>query len=50
VLLTVLLAWIGIEAVYSGRVDLGSTLQEYEEWIDGLLQWPLPVPGRAASS
>jgi DNA-binding transcriptional MerR regulator len=50
VLLTVLLAWIGIEAVYSGRVDLGSTLQEYEEWIDGLLQWPLPVPGRASSS
>jgi AcrR family transcriptional regulator len=49
VLLTVLLAWIGIEAVYTGRVDLGSKRQEYEEWIDDLLQRPLPVPGNISS-
>jgi DNA-binding transcriptional MerR regulator len=48
VLLTVLLAWIGIEAVYTGRVDLGAKRQEYEEWIDDLLRLPLPVPGNHA--
>lgn len=49
VLLTVLFVWLGIEAVYTGQVDLDSKREEYEKWVDDLLQSPLPVPGKASS-
>jgi AcrR family transcriptional regulator len=41
VLLTVLYAWLGIEAVYSGRVDVSPKRKEYEKWVDELLRKPL---------
>ena len=48
VLLTVLLVWVGIEAVYTGRVELGPKREEYEAWVDELLRSPLPPPRRAS--
>jgi AcrR family transcriptional regulator len=44
VLLTVMYAWLGIEAVYSGRVELGAKREEYERWVNELLQSPLSAP------
>ncbi len=46
VLLTVLYIWLGIEAVYTGKVELGHAQEEYERWVDELLSAPLPIPER----
>jgi AcrR family transcriptional regulator len=44
VLLTVLFAWLGIEAVYSGRVDVSDRREDYERWVDDLLEVSMPIP------
>jgi AcrR family transcriptional regulator len=41
VLLTVLFAWLGIEAVYSGRLDVSDKREEYETWVDELVARPV---------
>jgi AcrR family transcriptional regulator len=46
VLLTVLYIWLGIEAIYTGQVELGPAREEYEQWVDDLLSSPLPMPER----
>jgi AcrR family transcriptional regulator len=48
VLLTVLYIWLGIEAIYTGQVELGPARAEYERWVDDILNSPLPVPKRAS--
>jgi AcrR family transcriptional regulator len=48
VLLTVLYIWLGIEAIYTGQVELGHVREEYERWVDDLLSSPLPIPEGAS--
>jgi len=49
VLLTVLFAWLGVEAVYSGRVDVSARREEYEKWVDELLRRPIGGPKEATT-
>jgi AcrR family transcriptional regulator len=44
VLVTVLYAWLGIEAVYSGQLDVSQRRAEYERWVDELLEVSMPIP------